>query len=130
MSEGWIRVLELVGPSAAAVLAMVILVVPIVYALLRFLRYLLELIAKGQERDIKTARVLERLCVTLAGMPSLVGAEVADVIRRDRADSLDPDAPDEYRLAAMRAELDAAQNLSDEEACELACAEIRRRYSA
>ena len=118
----WMAVIELVGPMAGSVLSTLILVVPILWGLLRF-------IARAQGNDIKTARVLERLCVTMSGLPNLTAAAVADVLSHDRRDTLDSDTHLEYRAAAEAAEVDAAQNLSDPVESEKRIAEIRRRYA-
>ena len=121
MNEQWLSVLSLVGPMAGSVLSMVILVVPIVWGLLRFL-------GKAQDNDVKTARVLERLSVSLTGLPKLIGAEVAGVMQMERNQTLNSDTYEAIISDAMATELDAANNLSDEETRALAVAEIHRRY--
>ena len=124
----WLPVLQLVGPSAAAVLSVLILVVPIVASLVWFLNRLLSNLEKAQANDLRVGRVIERLCTKIAAMPQLVALEVAQVLHKDRTDSLTAEMIYSYKAEACDAEIRAAMLLSDEEARESACAEIRRKY--
>ena len=117
----WLAVMDLVGPMAGSVLSMVILVVPIVWGLLRFL-------GRSQVNDIRTARVLERLCVGQAGLPSLIGAEVATVLRHERNGGIADDYADAKKRAAMEREIEAASCISDPDEADRVTAEIYKTY--
>jgi len=117
----WLAVMDLVGPMAGSVLAMVILVVPIVWGLLRFL-------GRSQVNDIRTARVLERLSVGQAGLPSLIGAEVATVLHHERNGGLSDDYADAKKREAMEREIEAASLISDADEADRVTAEIYKSY--
>ena len=128
----WVQIVDLVGPMAGSVLAMVLLVVPIVYALVRFLEKLLKLLQEANERnasnDVKTARILERLTLGIASMSDSVASKVAEVMHHDRANTLDSGTILSYKRAAMQKELDAASLISDAGVRRSVEAEIRAKY--
>lgn len=89
----WNQILIFVGPAGAALLGLVMLFVPVVVALLKWL-------GKTHDLDLKMTRAITLLVAKIEVMPKMVGVEVATVLHRDRNGGWNSSDLAEYRQEA------------------------------